>query len=263
MRYTLSRLFIYPVKALGGIEVQEATITNTGFSYDRFWMLIDSEARFITQRDLPELAKMSVAFVTDGIQVNYKQTSIHIPFKMENPTEELETEVWGKKMVARKEIESINDWFSQQLNKEVFLVRQGSSKRRKVRTCPTAEIHFPDSSQYLLIGQAAVDNLNQKLDQAIRANRFRANLIFEGGAPHDEDNWKEITIGNVNLEVTKSCARCKVITINQETLERGKEPLRTLAKYRFSDNKVWFGRYLNLKSGLGGTIKVGDQILVG
>ena len=42
--FTVSGLYIYPVKSLGGFSVSEAVITPTGFQYDRRWMLVDKEA---------------------------------------------------------------------------------------------------------------------------------------------------------------------------------------------------------------------------
>ena len=40
----------------------------------------------------------------------------------------------------------------------------------------------------------------------------------------------------------KLCARCVLITVNQENGEKGKEPLATLSLYRKRDNKIYFGQ---------------------
>ena len=38
----VSGLTIYPVKSCAGIDVDAVTVTETGFMYDRAWMLVES-----------------------------------------------------------------------------------------------------------------------------------------------------------------------------------------------------------------------------
>ena len=47
---TLTGLYIYPIKSLGGISLPEADITSRGLAYDRRWMLVDDQNNFISQR---------------------------------------------------------------------------------------------------------------------------------------------------------------------------------------------------------------------
>ena len=49
-------------------------------------------------------------------------------------------------------------------------------------------------------------------------------------------------------------------TINQDSAKKGKEPLKTLASYRFKNNKILFGQNL-INTGVG-EIKIGDQLEV-
>ena len=58
----------------------------------------------------------------------------------------------------------------------------------------------------------------------------------------------------------KPCARCVLTTVNQETAETGKEPLRTLATYRSRDNKILFGQ--NLLAVDHNMVRVGDVITI-
>jgi uncharacterized protein YcbX len=59
------------------------------------------------------------------------------------------------------------------------------------------------------------------------------------------------------------CGRCPVITTDQLTGERGKEPLRTLATYRrdaaADSNSVNFGQNLLLET-TAGELRVGDSV---
>jgi uncharacterized protein YcbX len=64
----------------------------------------------------------------------------------------------------------------------------------------------------------------------------------KGCEPFAEDSWNKIRIGDVELAVVKPCARCEVTTIDKETLERSKEPLKTLGKYRKHQLGAIFGQ---------------------
>ena len=55
---------------------------------------------------------------------------------------------------------------------------------------------------------------------------------------------RRVTIDDVEFRVAKPCDRCVMTTVDPVTLASGKEPLRTLARYRRWDGKTWFGAYL-------------------
>ncbi len=58
------------------------------------------------------------------------------------------------------------------------------------------------------------------------------------------------------------CYRCTITTTNQETGERGVEPLRTLATYRRArGGEVAFGMKVGFEGA--GTLRVGDPVSVG
>jgi uncharacterized protein YcbX len=63
--------------------------------------------------------------------------------------------------------------------------------------------------------------------------------------------------------VVKPCARCEVTTIDKETLERNKEPLKTLGKYRKQKLGAIFGQNVipvnEGKIHLGMTVEVLNQ----
>ena len=50
----ITSLHIYPVKSCRGIDVDEALITPTGLEWDRRWMIVRPDGRFVTQREVPE-----------------------------------------------------------------------------------------------------------------------------------------------------------------------------------------------------------------
>ena len=72
---SISELYIYPVKSLGGIAVNEVQLTDRGFEYDRRWMLVDEQHQFLTQRTFPQLALLRTA-------INHGRLNI---FELGNP----------------------------------------------------------------------------------------------------------------------------------------------------------------------------------
>ena len=74
--YTISQLFIYPIKSLGGIEVSSAQLTERGLQYDRSWMLVDINNCFLTQRELPEMSLLQTAIENNGLQIYHKNNCI-------------------------------------------------------------------------------------------------------------------------------------------------------------------------------------------
>jgi uncharacterized protein YcbX len=78
----LSELFIYPIKSLGGIPVSSAKVKRRGFEYDRRWMLVDVNNRFLTQREFPAMALLQVELTPGGLKVYDKKnidSEINIP----------------------------------------------------------------------------------------------------------------------------------------------------------------------------------------
>ncbi len=261
MLYTISQLYVYPIKSLKGIALQQAELTPTGFAYDRYWMLVDQEGKAITQREIPELALFRPQFDKEQLIVSYQNEQLKIPLHRPPVKKEIEIQFFDKRFMGSIEATTINEWFSDMLNQSIYLVRPSLLKERFMRRHPDAKINFPDSSQYLILGEASLHNLNTQLDTSIDINRFRANIIFTGGAAHDEDEWQSVQIGTATFQKNKLCARCIMTTIDQKNATLSKEPLKTLAKYRKKGNKVLFGSYLKLMNGVSSNLTIGDTIL--
>jgi hypothetical protein len=92
-------------------------------------------------------------------------------------------------------------------------------------------------------------------------NRFRPNFVFSGGQPFEEDSWKTFSIGKNKFAGVKPCARCVLTTVNQDTADKGIEPLLTLSQYRKKENKVLFGQNLIALNHI--EIHEGDEITFG
>ena len=259
-------LFIYPIKSLGGIRLESANVEERGFQHDRRWMLVDKNGIFLTQRTHHQLALIQVEIGKTGLLVfprHDPSNQIDIPFDLVS-SQELTVTIWDDEVKAKLISPEIDAWFSDRINMDCHLVKMPLSSHRKVSlkyAVNDESVSFADGMPYLIIGQESLNHLNSKLENEVKMNRFRPNIVFSGGESYQEDNWSDIKIGAVNFFVVKPCARCVLITVDQETGESGKEPLKTLASYRTLNNEVHFGQ--NVVALTIGVIKTGDQLVIG
>ncbi|MEO5683093.1 MAG: MOSC N-terminal beta barrel domain-containing protein [Chitinophagaceae bacterium] len=263
--FTVSELYVYPIKSLGGIAVDSATLTSRGLQYDRRLMLVDEHNCFLTQREHPVMALLQPVITKDGLYVHHKNdagTQLFIP---EQPvsTETVMVTVWDDTCAGQLYNNGINKWFSQALGMQCKLVYMPDSSNREVDRMYARHneiTSFADGYPTLIIGQSSLDDLNTRLAVPVPMNRFRPNIVFTGGEPFVEDQLAAFTINGIDFTGVKPCARCVMTTIDQAAAVKSKEPLKTLATYRQKGSKILFGQNL-LHSGEG-VISVGDTITV-
>jgi len=257
----VSELYIYPIKSLGGVAVQNAEVTRRGLQHDRRWMLVNEHGHFITQREFPQMALIKTTVETDGIALHHHSGgSLLIPFNGERkPLQQFA--VWDDTCMGQYVNEEFDRWFSQALNIKCRLVHMPDDSEREVDQCyakPGMITSFADAYPFLLIGQASLDDLNKRMTLPLPMNRFRPNIVFTGGEAYSEDLMNEIEIAGITFYGAKLCARCVLTTIDQHTAVKAKEPLKTLASYRMKNNKIMFGQ--NLVHENTGIISVGDEL---
>jgi len=246
MSVILSSLIYYPIKACRGVEVDSALIERMGLQCDRRMMVTTPDGEFLTQREYPRLALVTPK-LTDGVLTlsapNFD--SIHIVIqKTGMPTP---VNIWKSKDVqAINQGEEAARWFSDWLGASVRLVHFADGYKRFVNEKYAVNADdltgFADGYPILLTAEEGLQDLNSRLDSPVPMNRFRPNIVVRGCEPFAEDSWNRIRIGDVKLAVVKPCARCVVTTIDRETLEQGKEPLKTLGKYRKHELGAIFGQ---------------------
>jgi uncharacterized protein YcbX len=262
---TISELYIYPIKSLGGIALDKATIIERGFEHDRRWMLVDADNQFISQREVNAMALLKVQLTAQGLLINnigVAGEELLVPFEPTITETEMVT-VWSSRCRAQRVSDEADAWFSKQLGFPCKLVYMPDTTRRYVdgRYAHNKEITgFSDGYPLLLIGQASLDDLNSRLETPLPMNRFRPNIVFTGGTPFQEDYMKHFEINGITFLGVKPCARCVMTTINQQTAEKAKEPLKTLSTYRMKNKKIYFGQNL-LHQGTG-VVAIGDAITI-
>jgi uncharacterized protein YcbX len=259
----ISQLFIYPVKSLGGIELTTAEVTDRGFKYDRRWMLVDKNNRFLSQREYAEMALLKVNITDNGLLVKHVHSddSIIVPFESQiNQTGEFV--IWDDTVTGQYVSNAIDQWFSKVLNINCRLVYMPDDSHREVNPKYAVDkiTSLSDAYPFMMVGQSSLDDLNSRLTDKLPINRFRPNMVFTGGEPFDEDTMAHIKINGIDFYGVKLCARCPIPTIDQDTIAKSKEPTKTLLTYRRRNNDVYFGQ--NFVHNGEGVINVGDNIEV-
>jgi uncharacterized protein len=266
---TLTQIWIYPVKSLGGIPLQRAKVFGKGLQLDRRWMLIDEHGVFMTQRINPTMALFKLTLGDGVIDVTFfspdSKAIDSISFTTDEQSNNTGTRfaavVWNDPVEVKEPNVKISRWFSKHLQMNCKLVYFPESNPRAVDPnykVNDEHVSLADAYPFLIIGQSSLDDLNSKLPEPLPMNRFRPNFVFTGGEPYEEDLWRNFSIGSNRFIGVKPCARCVLTTVNQATAEKGPEPLRTLSLYRKKDSKVLFGN--NVVTVDEGDVRVGDVI---
>jgi len=243
---TLASLIYYPIKACRGFEVDETNVRRMGLEHDRQMMTITPEGHFLTQREHPRLALVSPSISGEKLTLSAPGAiSLTIGIQKSGPTRPVD--IWRSKGVqAVDQGEGAAEWFSDWLGASVRLVHIAEGYLRKVNEqyAVNTDDHtgFADGYPILLVSEESLEDLNTRLEKPVPMNRFRPNLVVRGCESFAEDTWSRIRIGDTEMAVVKPCARCVVTMINKETLEKSKEPLKTLASYRKQGSGAMFGQ---------------------
>ncbi|MFD5074980.1 MOSC domain-containing protein [Streptomyces sp. NPDC058371] len=268
----LHAIHVHPVKSLRGLAPRAAVVEPWGLVGDRRWAVIDEAGKVVTQRQHARLALAAAELLPGGgIRLSGPGAD---PLTVEVPEPGRTTTVtWsGQKIETVAADASAGAWFSSFLGTKLGLVHlDDPATRRHIddapHSLPGETVSLADQYPLLLTTPASLDALNSLIAQGDHAdegplpmNRFRPNVVVEGTAAWDEDDWTRITIGEVTFRVAKMCGRCVVTTTDQSTAERGKEPLRTLGRHRRFGDGLAFGQ--NLVPESVGTVKVGDPVKI-
>jgi MOSC domain-containing protein len=257
---TVADLYVYPVKSCRGVRLASAEVARTGLRLDRRWMIVDERGMFVAQRGVGGLGVgiRTMCLIEPEITADSGLTlaAPGMPRltvarrRIENPARDVQ--LWRRHRRAIDEGDEAANWCTTFLSRE----RPGIYRLMRLpdddQTAPT----FADSAPVLFIAEASLDALNRRLADPVPMDRFRPNVVLAGGVAHIEDSLTRVRIAEVEFAGAGLCVRCPMPTIDQRTADQGKEPLRTLATYRTTDDGVVFGRHFR-PTGMG-TIAVGD-----
>jgi uncharacterized protein len=256
--FTVTELYIYPIKSLAGIRVETAFAQARGFENDRRWMLIDNDNQFITQRNYPILSQFFPKIKASSIEISFLDEKHEFSIR-ESLNEPIFSKVWDDKTTVFEVNVTTSKWFSKMVGFGCKLVKIGDRIHTSSQLNKSFPVSLADGYPYLLIGSESLNFLNEKLEEKIMVQRFRPNIVIQTELAHEEDFLTLFEIGAVKFQNAKPCSRCIMVNNNPENGMVQKDPLRTLSQYRKVDNMVFFGT--NILSLNEGEIKVGDALV--
>lgn len=263
MRLKVQSLHIYPLKSAQGIEVEEFSFTLKGPKWDRHWMVVDGKGQFMSQRLHPKMALIETSLQKDHLLLSApNMTSIKLPFE---PSGDLKkVTIWLHEVEAVEVSQKASAWMKEYLGNHCSVVVMKEDYKRHVDPKYSLRkeniVDFADGFPLLIALQESLVDLNHRLETPISMNRFRPNIVLEGGKCYEEDNWKSLIIGSTKIHCVKPCSRCSITCTDQSTGIRGSEPLKTLASYRKIEKDIIFGQNA-IHEGFG-TISLNDSVEV-
>lgn len=257
----ITSLHRYPIKGCRGHVVEQAALDILGIADDRRLMLVDARGRFVSQRELPQLATITPEL--DGPMLSVRAGAMHATHELDWRGPLRSVTIWGDVVEATDQGDAMAEWFSEAAGAPLRLVAFGHAARRPIDPDFTprddAETAFTDGYPLLVVVQESLDALNAALEVPVPMSRFRPSVVVQGAPAWSEDRWRTLAVGPLVMDAVKPCARCVVTTTDQATGVRDphQEPLRTLARlHTIQGFGAIFG--MNVVPRSPGTLAVGD-----
>jgi len=262
----LTQIHIYPVKSLGGVHLEQAELYRSGLKYDRQWMVVDENNKFMTQRSLPEMALVHTNIIQGQLVLSTLGMEDHQVPQADSGAKRIATQVFSDPVNAIELDAPTNEWLSDALGRVCKLVYFPDDEFRQCDPSVAQSgdhTRFADAYPLLILSQASLDDLNSRLESPVGMNRFRPNLVIDDCVAFAEDTWSTISINDATIRMLEPCSRCSVPTVDPQTgMLSGPEPIHTLSSYRERDGEVYFGSNYTaqLDPSCSVTISVGDHI---
>ena len=264
-------LNVHPVKSCAVVALDEVLLIETGFEFDRAWMVVDAAGRFVSQRELPRMALVQQTLRHSELVLRAPgMMALHLALDAVEAA--FRATVWDDEVAAYDMGALAAQWFTDFLGRPLRLVRFDPEQRRLSNAKWTGSIEaengFSDGFPILVASTASLDELNRRLaaqgQAAVTMARFRPNLVLDGLDAHGEDPLDEIRFataeGPVVLKLVKPCARCSIPDVEPATGETGHAVGDVLASYRADarlDGALTFGMNAVIVEGIERALRVG------
>ncbi len=255
----LSRITIYPIKSLDGIDLEKAIVAEGGcLLHDREFAIMDEAGNFIAGKSTPLVHSLrsTLNFINDTVSFRAEHESNWNLFHIEN------------------ERSAIQSYLSDYFGFPAFFHQNKTGRF----------LDEPDISGVTILSSKSLQAVSSWYDgmnlQETR-KRFRANIEIEGVPAFWEDhlfsineNGVEFKVGNVTMIGMSPRARCVVPTRNPTTGSVTHGFAKSFAKRRAETLPDWstlkeHGHYYYLTvncsipaTEVGKLIKVGDEIRI-
>jgi uncharacterized protein YcbX len=233
----ISALYEYPIKSGAANPIDSLEITKDGLRFDRNWMVIDMQGKFITQRRFPKMALVHSVQEGNQLAISTPENGNKVIIPLESRGRTRLADVHTTTCVGIDCGKLVAEFFSDYLGIDCKLLQMHPEFKR-LKNC--GRVRFADSYSLSTISEETVSDVNNRIlangHAPVDIIAFRPNIVVANCLPYEEDTWKQISVNGVQLELVKPYARCDITTVNQLTGEKNKdktnEPLATLAQFR-------------------------------
>ncbi|GGB73198.1 molybdenum cofactor biosysynthesis protein [Knoellia flava TL1] len=273
-------LTVHPLKSGAIRPVRTATVERAGFVGDRRWMVVDVDARLVSAREVHRLFSVvadtpeTSSDVGAGLRLRAPgRPDLHLDDK--GGSEVVPVRLHRHDLTGALVSPEADAWLSEAVGQPgLRLVRCVDPTARALNPAYSRDgdhTAYADGYPVTLASRSSLDRLNdwiaetavergEELPEPLPMERFRPNVVIGGDLePFVEDSWRRVRLGEVTFRVAKPVDRCVMTTIDLDSLETGKEPIRTLARHRRWDGATWFAVQL-IPDGTG-VVRVGDEVV--
>ncbi|KKZ87005.1 MOSC domain-containing protein [Rhizobium phaseoli] len=267
----VSDLFIYPLKSARAIALPAADVDAYGLPGDRRAMITDAQGHFITQRELPDLARVEIRPEAGAFRL-LMQGKPDISVPPPRPDIRMDVSVWKSAVSAAVADAESNRQLSEWLGREVRLVFFDGQARRTANAEWAGEstpVSFTDGYQILVTTTGSLQALNDDLaahgEGSVGMERFRPNIVIDTDEAWPEDRWAAIEIAGIRFDLVKPCSRCIMTTQDQLTGSRDVDnPMPAMGRIRMSADRRVPGPLFgwNVTPRGTGRITIGDTVKI-
>lgn len=261
-------LRVYPVKSLGGTSVESAKVEPQGLADDRRWGLIEPDGGVVTARECHGLLRLTAEMIDDGIlTVTDRADGESIRVSAPLAADPVPISMSGLASATPAD-SAASSWISTRVGRELRLAWLSDPTARPISAAhggqPGDVVSMADTGPLLLTSESSLRQVNDWIavsdpdSSPLDMVRFRPNVVVDSPEAFTEDTWGHVRIGSVDFRTTELCDRCVMTTLDPVTLDRGKEPIRTLAQHRRWNGATWFG--IRLVPEMGGSITLGGEV---
>lgn len=290
----LTQVNVHPLKSTAPRARHSCQVQPRGLVNDRSWMVVDRAGEALTARECHRLFRI-VSDTPTTAPGQRAALRLSAPGLLDPVLEDLlidgpegptaEVSLFGRPLRATYAGPEADRWLTRALGVDgVRLVWCHDPSLRVLNpdySQPGDHTAFADAYPVTLASEASLRRLNDLVTQTalergeeppspLQMQRFRPNLVVDGEEPFAEDHWGRIEVGSVVFRVAKPTGRCVMTTVDPVTLDRGPEPIRTLAVHRRqpgrggepgSGNTLFAVSLIpELSAGAIGQVTVGDQV---
>jgi uncharacterized protein YcbX len=218
----------FPVKSMGGDQLDEVEVTVTGLVGDREWAVYDAQGKLASGKHSRRFRRMDPVFELvarrDG-----DETVVRLPDGSEHRAGEPATDA------------ALSEHFGE-----------------RVALHPETDVSHQDAASFSLVGTATLAELGRHEGdgRSLDPRHLRANVVVQTSEPFAEEAWVgcEVTVGGTRLRIEETTERCRMVGIAQVGLRERPGMLRTISDV----NRLQAGVYAAVLTP--GVIAVGDLV---